>query len=464
MTDFLTREIESLPVGRERGTAWLMMLDGLVGSMAHVERFVDNALAECGDDPEVRAQALDMKAHIHVGMLVSGVPAARVWADESVALGATSGEGRDWCLVHSGLPPEGPDGMPHIKRHIWRGEPALAEPRLRESIAAAETEGQLRESMSHRIHLIDLLTRSGRVEEARAVLSVLEDADLGDKESPDEELLHAVIAVQSGDAAEARRWATIAGEAAKEFGHVWLWLEAIRIAGIAALMEGRLDAAESSFREAWEWVVKAEVRDPNIFPLAPELVESLVLLGRYDDARDVLTWLRERAEEQSHPWGVAMTARCEHLLGLVEGTEAVDEAASGVVAAADRLEELGLALDAARARLSLGSALRRRKQWGLSRQTLEHAQAGFEATGAEGWADLARSELAKVGGRKKVTSAEELTPAEEATARLAADGLSNKEIARRSNVSIHTVEVHLSRTYAKLGIRSRSQIAARLPS
>ena len=44
------------------------------------------------------------------------------------------------------------------------------------------------------------------------------------------------------------------------------------------------------------------------------------------------------------------------------------------------------------------------------------------------------------------------------------EGLSNKEIARRTNVSIHTVEVHLSRVYAKLGIRSRSQIAARLPS
>jgi DNA-binding CsgD family transcriptional regulator len=91
------------------------------------------------------------------------------------------------------------------------------------------------------------------------------------------------------------------------------------------------------------------------------------------------------------------------------------------------------------------------------------ARAGFDATGAIGWLDLVTAELAKVGGRQRKAS-EGLTPAEEATARLAADGLSNKEIARRTNVSIHTVEVHLSRTYAKLGIRSRSQIAARLPS
>ena len=463
VTDFLGREIGSLPVGRDRGQAWLMMLDGIVGNMANVERYIDNALAECGDDAEVRSQALDMKALIQVGMLVSGVPAALEIADEAIASGATSGQGRDWCLLHSGRPPEGPEGMPHIKRSIWRGEPALAEPLLREAIEVAESEGQLRDSMSMRLHLLDLLTRSGRVAEAREGLAALEDADLADKESPDEELFHAVIELQSGDADEARRWASIACQAAGDFGHKWLYLESVRITGLAALMEGRLDEAERCLREAWDWVVGAEVRDPNIFPLAPELAETLVLLGRYDEARDVIAWLRERSEEQEHPWGLAMTARSEHLLGLVEGTEDLAEADQGITGAADRFAELGLAVDAARTRLSLGSALRRRKQWGRARQTLEQARAEFLATGADGWAELAAAELAKVGGRQK-RSESELTPAEAMTARLAADGLSNKEIARRTNVSIHTVEVHLSRAYAKLGIRSRSQIAARLPA
>ncbi len=295
------------------------------------------------------------------------------------------------------------------------------------------------------------------------MLSVLEDADLGDKESPDEELLHAVIEVQTGDADEARRWASIACEAAREFGHIWLYLESVRVTGIAALMEGRLDDAEKAFRESWEWVLRAEVRDPGIFPLAPELAETLVLLGRHDEAREVIAWLRERSEEQEHPWGLAMTARSEHLVALVEGTGEVADADRGMTEAAERFAELGLAVDAARTQLSLGSALRRRKQWGRARQTLEQARDGFLATGADGWAELASSELAKVGGRQQKRSSDELTPAEEMTARLAADGLSNKEIARRTNVSIHTVEVHLSRAYAKLGIRSRSQIASKLP-
>ena len=56
----------------------------------------------------------------------------------------------------------------------------------------------------------------------------------------------------------------------------------------------------------------------------------------------------------------------------------------------------------------------------------------------------------------------ELTPTEEQAATLAAQGLANKEIAATLHISVHSVEVHLSRTYAKLGVRSRSQLAGRL--
>jgi DNA-binding NarL/FixJ family response regulator len=49
-------------------------------------------------------------------------------------------------------------------------------------------------------------------------------------------------------------------------------------------------------------------------------------------------------------------------------------------------------------------------------------------------------------------------------AELAAEGRSNKEIARVLHVTVSTVEAHLSRVYAKLGVRSRSQLASRLPA
>jgi len=74
---------------------------------------------------------------------------------------------------------------------------------------------------------------------------------------------------------------------------------------------------------------------------------------------------------------------------------------------------------------------------------------------------VARSELARVGARRPALDGE-LTPAERGVAELAARGLANKEIAQEMVVSVKTVEFHLSNTYAKLGIRSRTQLAARL--
>lgn len=66
-----------------------------------------------------------------------------------------------------------------------------------------------------------------------------------------------------------------------------------------------------------------------------------------------------------------------------------------------------------------------------------------------------------MGGRRPQATGE-LTPAERLVVELAADGLANKEIARDLFVSVRTVEVHLKHAYAKLGIRSRTQLARRL--
>jgi DNA-binding CsgD family transcriptional regulator len=91
----------------------------------------------------------------------------------------------------------------------------------------------------------------------------------------------------------------------------------------------------------------------------------------------------------------------------------------------------------------------------------EAAAAGFDALGSPGWAEQASSELTRVGARRP-RPAGELTATEERVARLAADGRSNKEIAQALFVTVHTVEAHLSHAYAKLGVRSRGQLAGRL--
>jgi DNA-binding NarL/FixJ family response regulator len=94
---------------------------------------------------------------------------------------------------------------------------------------------------------------------------------------------------------------------------------------------------------------------------------------------------------------------------------------------------------------------------------LERAAVAFDELGTPGWAEGAQSELARVGARR-APDAGELTPAERRVAELAAQGLTNKEIAQSLVVTVSTVEFHLSKTYAKLGIRSRAQLANRLAS
>jgi DNA-binding CsgD family transcriptional regulator len=90
---------------------------------------------------------------------------------------------------------------------------------------------------------------------------------------------------------------------------------------------------------------------------------------------------------------------------------------------------------------------------------MEEALGLFEAVGAQLWAERARAELARVGGRQR--SGSDLTPTEEQIARLVAAGASNAEVAGELFVSVRTVESNLTRIYSKLGIKSRTELAAR---
>jgi DNA-binding CsgD family transcriptional regulator len=206
--------------------------------------------------------------------------------------------------------------------------------------------------------------------------------------------------------------------------------------------------------------VREGVEDPGVFPVAPDLVEALADLRELDEALAVADRLEGLARRQEHPWGLASAKRCRAVVRLASAT--YDEGAALALgeAAAD-YGRLGLRFDRARCLLSLGRAQRRLKQWGAARDALERAGAAFDELGSTGWARRARMELARVGARRPRQSGE-LTPTERGVVELAAQGLANKEIAQALYLSVHTVEVHLSRAYAKLGVRSRAQLAGRL--
>jgi DNA-binding NarL/FixJ family response regulator len=103
---------------------------------------------------------------------------------------------------------------------------------------------------------------------------------------------------------------------------------------------------------------------------------------------------------------------------------------------------------------------RRAKRRGEARAALTRALEVFDQLGAPLWAEKAASELARIPGRAPAAS--ELTETERRIAELVASGLANKEVAARLFVTVRTVEGNLTRIYAKLGVRSRTELAALL--
>jgi DNA-binding CsgD family transcriptional regulator len=344
---------------------------------------------------------------------------------------------------------------------VWRGEATQARTEITRLLVLADERGEPSAYAVMRLHLCELELRVGGWDAASRLLDEwAQSSEAALFVFPMYERCRALLAVGRGLVGEAREWAAKAQTRAEEASCRWDWLEAARARGMAALLEQDPATAAESLRAAWEHTCREGVDDPGVFPVAPELVEALVELGEHGEAMAVTARLRELSEQQDHPWGLVSARRCEALVSLA--TRVYDERAGLALAdAAADYGRLGLCFDRARSLLSLGKAQRRAKKWRAAREALQGAVAVFEDLGSSGWARRGRSELGRVGGRRSAASGE-LTATEREVVELAASGRSNKEIAQALSLAVHTVEVHLSRAYAKLGVRSRSQLAGRL--
>jgi DNA-binding CsgD family transcriptional regulator len=123
--------------------------------------------------------------------------------------------------------------------------------------------------------------------------------------------------------------------------------------------------------------------------------------------------------------------------------------------------------DLARAHLVYGEWLRRERRRTDAREQLRTGYDMFLTMGAESFAARAERELLATGGtarKRTVETGSELTAQEAQVARLARDGLSNREIGARLFISANTVDYHLRKVFRKLGINSRMQLNQVLPS
>jgi DNA-binding CsgD family transcriptional regulator len=228
---------------------------------------------------------------------------------------------------------------------------------------------------------------------------------------------------------------------------------------LAELSAGDPGAAWQACHPLVEAIEQHGIGEPVPLFFLPDALEALVALGELDRAETLIEQLERRGRELDRSWALATGARCRGLLLAARGD------LPAALAALDRAlaehERIELPFDRARTVLAKGAIERRMRRRAAARQALTEAASEFERMAARLWAARAQADLDRVGGRR-ATDQGELTLTEQRTAELAAEGLSNKEIAARLVVSVHTVEVHLSHAYAKLGVRSRTQLARRL--
>lgn len=186
-----------------------------------------------------------------------------------------------------------------------------------------------------------------------------------------------------------------------------------------------------------------------------ELVEAAVHVGDRTEARRALPLLAERAGRSETDWGTGVVAAARALLADA------NEAEAHFVEAIERLERAGISPQVARTRLSYGEWLRRAGRRNDARDQLNRAHEVFRRMGADAFAERARRELTAVGEkvrRQAIATGDELTAQEAQIASLAGDGLTNQEIGAQLFISAHTVEWHLRKVFAKLGITSRRQL------
>jgi DNA-binding CsgD family transcriptional regulator len=230
---------------------------------------------------------------------------------------------------------------------------------------------------------------------------------------------------------------------------------ALSALGFLELSLGNAASSNQYLIQAWQLHHSWGVGEPAKFLFVGDHVEVLIELGRLDQAGEVLDWLEERGRALDRPWALAVSARYRGLLAAADGD--FQTAFASLDQALKEHERLPMPFELGRTLLVLGTIRRRAKQKRPAREALEEALAIFERLGAPLWADKARAELARIGGRRAVAG--QLTEAEARVAKLAAAGRTNREIADTLFMSVRTVEGHLSRSYAKLGVRSRTELA-----
>ena len=268
----------------------------------------------------------------------------------------------------------------------------------------------------------------------------------------------ALVDALEGRVDEARRLSQRGLELADEAGDLVVATLHRNILGFVALSVRDFSEADLQLRAAAELDERLGVEHPLRSRHAGDLVEAAIAMGDLARAERAVERMEHAGRAAPTPWTLAVGARCRGLLEAARGD--LDGAAEALERSLHEHERLPMPFERARTLLATGRVRHRRKEKRLAGDALAEALRLFEELGSPLWAEQARTELARAGPRRR--ESDELNETERRVAELAAQGLSNQEIAQHAFLSVKTVEANLTRVYRKLGIRSRAGLARRL--
>lgn len=232
-------------------------------------------------------------------------------------------------------------------------------------------------------------------------------------------------------------------------------------AGVIALLRDDPERAVSHLRTAFRLSEHLGVREPGRRRrLEGDLGAALVRVGELVPARTIGAELRRLGGLHGRDTLTGIGLRVDGLVAAAEGD--LDAAVTRLTEAVALHRASQLRLEWGLSLLALGQVLRRKRAWHMAREALHLAAVRFTELGAPTYLAQAEAERDAVG-RVRSGPSGTLTRTEQRVAKLVADGRSNREVAAVLFTSVRTVEGHLSAIYRKLGVRSRTQLAAALP-
>jgi DNA-binding CsgD family transcriptional regulator len=269
-------------------------------------------------------------------------------------------------------------------------------------------------------------------------------------------MLRAAVAAYTGIEDAARRDAGQAldvGERCDSPGLVTVW--PTTILGFLDVSMGNYDATLSTLNPVLRTFDEASERtEIFVAPFLPDAIESMIAVGRLDDAEPLIQALERNGRRLDRPWMLATGARCRAMLEARRGNLSAATTTAELAMAAH--QRLPMPFERARTQFLLGQLHRRQRRRDAATATLHDALQTFQRLGTTVWAERAVAELARDAVRRRRDH--ELTATQHRVAELTVSGMTNRDIAAALFISPKAVEANLSRIYRKLNIRSRAEL------